>query len=208
MRLANHFFSARPRRPHGRLPRRCSGSRLPRVRGRTLLRLFLRRVEFPDRVFAPPQRAAFVAIHAGEFCACVGEDESKLLRPLRFHLDCLAHVLRKREALLEVCTGLGEESDPGMEALPRTKVWVGEGPRDQVMARAAHAEEIDLRLRDSTCYAGKLTIDGGTCPFASILIGMAARSRAANLACQILDFARCDPIAKYRPRQAMAARIL
>jgi len=76
------------------------------------------------------------------------------------------------------------------------------------MARAAHAEEIDLRLRDSTCYPGKLTIDGGICPVGSVRIGLAARSRAANLACQILDFERCDPIAKYRPGQAMAARIL
>src|SRR5258708_10946971 len=166
------------------------------------------RIEFPDRVFAPPQRAALVAIHAGEFCARVGEDESEFLRPQRFHFDCIAHVLRKRDALLEECTGLGEESDPRMEALPRPKVRVRERPGDEVMARAAHAEEIDLRLRDSTRYAGKLTIDGGLCPFGSVRIGLAAQSRPANLSCQILDFERCDPIAKHRPRQAMTARIL
>jgi len=95
-----------------------------------------------------------------------------------------------------------------MEALPRTKVWVGEGPRDQVMARAAHAEEINLRLRDSTRYAGKLTIGGGICPFGSVLPGSGALSGLANLACQILDFERCDPIAKHRERQAMTACIL
>jgi len=76
------------------------------------------------------------------------------------------------------------------------------------VACAPHAEEIDLRLRDSTRYAGKLTIDGGIGPFGSVLIGLAAGQRAANLACQILDFERCDPIAKYRPGQAMTARIL
>src|SRR5258708_6950118 len=81
-----------------------------------------RRVELPDREFAPPQRAAFVAIHPGEFSARVGEDESEFLRPLRFHLNGFTQVLRKREALLDVCTGLGELPDPGMEALPRTKV--------------------------------------------------------------------------------------
>jgi hypothetical protein len=41
-----------------------------------------RRIEFPDREFAPPQSAALVAIHAGEFCARIGQDESELLRPL------------------------------------------------------------------------------------------------------------------------------
>jgi hypothetical protein len=76
------------------------------------------------------------------------------------------------------------------------------------MARAAHAEEIDLRLRDSTRYAGELTIDGGIGPFGSVLVGGRARSRAANLARQILDFERCDPIAKHRERQAVTARIL
>jgi hypothetical protein len=95
-----------------------------------------------------------------------------------------------------------------MEALPRTKVRIGERPRNEVVACAPHAEEIDLRLRDSTRYAGKLTIDGGIGPFGSVLIGLAAGQRAANLACQILDFERCDPIAKYRPGQAMTARIL
>jgi hypothetical protein len=75
------------------------------------------------------------------------------------------------------------------------------------MACAAHAEEIDLRLRDSTRYAGKLAI-GGIYPFGSVLIGVDARSRAANLARQILDFERCDPIAKHRKGQAMTARIL
>src|SRR5882762_4759290 len=114
-----------------------------------------RRVEFPDRVFAPPQRAALVAIHAGEFCARVGQDECELLGPLWFRLNGGAHVRRKREALLEEFARPGELPDPGMEALPRTKVWVGERPRDEVMACAPHAEEIDLRLRDSTRYAGE-----------------------------------------------------
>ena len=120
----------------------------------------LRRVEFPDREFAPPQRAAFVAIHAGEFCARIGEDECEFLRALRFRLNGVAHVLRKRDAPPEECAGLGELPDPCMEALPRTKVRIGERPRNEVVACAPHAEEIDLRLRDSTRYAGKLTIDG------------------------------------------------
>jgi hypothetical protein len=76
------------------------------------------------------------------------------------------------------------------------------------MARAAHAQEIDLRLRDSTRDAGELALGAGIYPFGSILIGVGARSRAANLARQILDFERCDAIAKHRKRQAMAARIL
>jgi hypothetical protein len=143
-----------------------------------------------------------------ELGARIGEDESELLRPLRFHFDCIAHVLRKRDALLEEFACPGELPDPRMEALPRTKVWVGERPRDQVMARATHAEEIDLRLRDQARYAGELAMDGGIYPFGSFLIGGGARSRAANLARQILDFERCDPIAKHRKRQAMTARIL
>jgi hypothetical protein len=76
------------------------------------------------------------------------------------------------------------------------------------VARAAHAEEIDLCLRDSTRYAGELAMDGGIYPFGSVLIGGGAGSRAANLARQIVDFERCDPIAKHRKRQAMTARIL
>jgi hypothetical protein len=167
-----------------------------------------RRIKFPDREFAPRQRAAFVAIHAGEFGARVGEDESEFLRPLRFHLDCLAHILRKREALLEECTGLGELSDPCMEALPGTKVQIGKCPRDQVMTRAAHPEEIDLRLRDSTRETGELAIDGGIYPFGSVLPGSGALSGLANLSRQILDFERCDPITNDRQRQAMPARIL
>jgi len=98
--------------------------------------------------------------------------------------------------------------DPGMEALPRPKVWVGERPRDELMACAPHAEEIDLRLRDSTRYADQIATDDGIYPFGSVLIGVGVRSRAANLARQILDFERCDPIAKHRNGQAMTARIL
>jgi hypothetical protein len=76
------------------------------------------------------------------------------------------------------------------------------------MTRAAHAEEIDLRLRDSARHLDKLTIGSDTHPFGPVLIGSGALSALANLSRQILDFERRDPIAKYRQRQAVAARIL
>jgi hypothetical protein len=76
------------------------------------------------------------------------------------------------------------------------------------MARAAHAEEIDLRLRDAARHMDKLTIDSDTHLFGAILIGSASLSALANLSRQILDFERCGRIAKYRKRQAVAAGIL
>jgi len=76
------------------------------------------------------------------------------------------------------------------------------------MPGAPYAQEIDLRLRDSTRYADQIATDGGIYPFGSVRVGLGARSRAANLACQILDVERCGRIAKYRQRQAMTARIL
>jgi hypothetical protein len=93
-------------------------------------------------------------------------------------------------------------------------VRIAERSRDQGMARKPHALESNLRLRDSTRYMGKRTIDSGIRidrgihPFGAVLIGLVARPRAAKLPCQSVDFDRCDRIAKYRKRQAMAARIL
>jgi hypothetical protein len=74
--------------------------------------------------------------------------------------------------------------------------------------RAAHAGEIDLRLRDSTRYAGELAISSRVNPFGSVFTGLRDRSGPANLVYQILDFERCVWIAKHPQAQAIATRVL
>src|SRR5215468_1891739 len=186
-----------------------------------------RRIELPDRQFAPRQCTALVAIHPGEFCAGVGQDERELLGPLWSGLHDAAHIGRKREALPEQFAGLGELPDPGEEILSRTIARIGESPRDQVVARAAHLDEVDLRLRNPARQAEKFAI-GGSGPMVCVFIcwcisicwcTSAIRWRTsairwrisaerADFPCQNLDLGRGGRIAKYRRGQAVAMRVL
>jgi hypothetical protein len=130
----------------------------------------------------------------------------ELVDASRLDQDGVAKLVGQRDAAPQELADLAEQPDPGVQALGGTPVRIGVGPADQRVTRAAHAAQIDLRLRDPARQAQ--AFPEGDVHAVGVGGGWRRRAGPADILGQRFDPGRGGGIARHRHAQPVATRIL